>query len=109
MLAEWVGNALNVASASPSYSLTIARAAALAWTASLIAVVVATSALLEIMRPQIRQHAETERALERAKAAADEANRAKSDFLAVMSHENCTPLNAVMGFAHLLAETRIDV
>jgi len=36
-----------------------------------------------------------------ARAAADEANQAKSGFLAMMSHELRTPLNGVMGFAHL--------
>ena len=38
-----------------------------------------------------------------AKAAADEANRAKSAFLSSMSHELRTPLNAILGFAQLLA------
>jgi signal transduction histidine kinase len=33
---------------------------------------------------------------------ADEANRAKGDFLAVMSHELRTPLNAIMGYTDLL-------
>lgn len=33
---------------------------------------------------------------------ADEANRAKADFLAVMSHELRTPLNAIMGYTDLL-------
>jgi signal transduction histidine kinase len=34
--------------------------------------------------------------------AAQEANRAKADFLAIMSHELRTPLNAIMGYADLL-------
>jgi len=38
-----------------------------------------------------------------AKAAAEKANLAKSDFLSSMSHELRTPLNAVLGFAQLLA------
>jgi PAS domain S-box-containing protein len=38
-----------------------------------------------------------------AKAAAEKANQAKSDFLSSMSHELRTPLNAVLGFAQLMA------
>lgn len=38
-----------------------------------------------------------------ARATADKANLAKSDFLSNMSHELRTPLNAVLGFAQLLA------
>jgi PAS domain S-box-containing protein len=41
--------------------------------------------------------------LESAKAAAEKANLAKSDFLSSMSHELRTPLNAVLGFAQLMA------
>jgi signal transduction histidine kinase/ActR/RegA family two-component response regulator len=38
-----------------------------------------------------------------AKAAAEEANQAKSSFLSSMSHELRTPLNAILGFTQLLA------
>ena len=41
--------------------------------------------------------------LESAKAAAEKANLAKSEFLSSMSHELRTPLNAVLGFAQLMA------
>jgi PAS domain S-box-containing protein len=41
--------------------------------------------------------------LENAKAAAEKANLAKSEFLSSMSHELRTPLNAVLGFAQLMA------
>jgi PAS domain S-box-containing protein len=40
--------------------------------------------------------------LERAGAAAEKANQAKSDFLSSMSHELRSPLNAVLGFAQLI-------
>jgi len=38
----------------------------------------------------------------RARAAAEEADRAKTDFLAVVSHELRTPLNAISGYAELI-------
>jgi PAS domain S-box-containing protein len=40
--------------------------------------------------------------LEKAWFAADNANRAKSDFLSNMSHELRTPLNGILGFAQLI-------
>ncbi|MCC7200093.1 MAG: response regulator [Gammaproteobacteria bacterium] len=40
--------------------------------------------------------------LNEAMAAADNANRAKTDFLSSMSHELRTPLNAILGFAQLM-------
>jgi len=40
--------------------------------------------------------------LERARAVADKANLAKSEFLSSMSHELRTPLSAILGFAQLI-------
>jgi PAS domain S-box-containing protein len=49
-----------------------------------------------------------ERAAEEARAQAEHANQAKSEFLSRMSHELRTPLNAVIGFAQLLALDELD-
>jgi len=46
---------------------------------------------------------QVESRLNEAMAAAEKANRAKTDFISSMSHELRTPLNAILGFAQLLA------
>lgn len=57
----------------------------------------------ELVR-EIEQHRGTMTQLREAKRSADEANRARSIFLAKMSHEFRTPLNAVIGYSELVME-----
>lgn len=47
---------------------------------------------------------ESREALQEARIRAEEANRAKMNFLAVMSHELRTPLNPILGFAEMMLE-----
>ena len=51
---------------------------------------------------EIESHRRTDAELQRAKAAADAANQAKSRYISTLSHELRTPLNSVIGYAQLL-------
>ncbi|WP_404471424.1 GAF domain-containing protein [Vreelandella venusta] len=67
-----------------------------------------TCALLINLYRQMAEREQVTRDLATARDQAEQANKAKSEFLSSMSHELRTPLNAIIGFAQLLAKGRRD-
>ena len=54
---------------------------------------------------EINDRKQAELAIREAKAAAEQANKAKSEFLALISHEIRTPLNSLVGFSRMARTT----
>src|SRR6185312_497341 len=61
------------------------------------------SGVVAVMR-DITERKLQQEALDLARTAAEQADAAKSNFLATMSHELRTPLNAIIGFSEMIAQ-----
>tara|TARA_R110002096_G_scaffold97694_10_gene217721 strand:+ start:12131 stop:14056 length:1926 start_codon:yes stop_codon:yes gene_type:complete len=61
-----------------------------------------------LLKNEIESRKKIELALVKAKEVAEEAAKAKTQFLSTMSHEIRTPLNAVIGLSGLLVDTKLN-
>jgi signal transduction histidine kinase/ActR/RegA family two-component response regulator len=106
-----VSRALLLALAPPPFAALIFAAVTSqhwkAWDYLVLAVVIV--GVFSFTMDAVRLMRANAQALEEAQAEAQEASRSKSAFVAMMSHELRTPMNGVLGLAHALSKTRLDV
>jgi signal transduction histidine kinase/ActR/RegA family two-component response regulator len=106
-----VSRALLLALAPPPFAALIFAAVTSqhwkAWDYLVLAVVII--GVFSFTMDAVRLMRANAQALEEAQAEAQEASRSKSAFVAMMSHELRTPMNGVLGLAHALSKTRLDV
>src|SRR3569833_3727429 len=79
----------------------------IAWREGYVRLDAGQSAELQSVGRDVTDRTETERALSDARDQADAANRAKSRFLAMASHEIRKPLNGIIGMGGLLLDTNL--
>ncbi|MBF0192969.1 MAG: PAS domain S-box protein [Magnetococcales bacterium] len=60
------------------------------------------------VKEDITERKKIEDELKRSKEIAEKANESKSMFLAAMSHDIRTPMNAILGMAEILSESKLD-
>lgn len=92
-------------------SLIVSAAHARPWTAREIGLIETVAERAWLAVEKLRAEAATARLLQqeqRARAHAEAANRSKDEFLAVLSHELRSPLNAIIGWNRILREERRD-
>jgi len=89
-------------------TIAAARGPALVASFILITVVLVTATSVTLLGAEVAERRAAQSRLEAARESALMASAAKSEFIAVTSHEVRTPLTAIMGFAEMLAETPLD-
>jgi len=79
----------------------------IAWREVMVRSATLPGAEMQSVGRDVTDRAQAERALADARDQAETANRAKSRFLAMVSHEVRTPLNGILGMADLLRDTAL--